>query len=256
MVSLALNADARRPGCTVILLAGGSGRRMGANKPKQYIEVAGKPLIWYPLRALERSKVVDDCVLVVPQGDVSRVREEIVAAGGFSRVRAIVPGGRERYESVWKGLQAAESLAAAGSRSGVVMIHDGARPFLTEDLLERCFLDAVEYGACTAAVPSKDTVTISDGEGFEAETPDRKRVWNVQTPQAFRGELLFSAFSKMAEELEGPEGSERLSWVTDDVSVVRRYVGARVRLVRGDYRNIKVTTEEDLRIAELFAERP
>ncbi len=242
-------AEGKKPYCTVILLAGGSGKRMGTDKPKQYLEIGGKPLLWYPLSILEKSKVADDCILVVPQRDISYVRECIVEAGSFSRVRAIVAGGQERYESVWKGLQAAEKESDRQDVSPeIVMIHDGARPFLTEELLERCFLEAVKYGACTAAVPSKDTVTISDGEGFERETPDRKYVWNVQTPQAFRQEILLPAFRKMAKELEQGDGRERLAWVTDDVSVVRCYGGVKIRLVQGDYRNIKVTTAEDLEV--------
>lgn len=244
-------AEEKKPYCTVILLAGGSGKRMGADKPKQYLEIAGKPLLWYPLNILERSKVADECILVAPRGDISFVEESIVEAGKFSRVRAVVAGGRERYESVWMGLQAVEKRSEGeGISPEVIMIHDGVRPFLTEELLERCFSEAVKYGACTAAVPSKDTVTISDGEGFERETPDRKYVWNVQTPQAFRQELLFPAFRKMAEELGREDGRGRLSWVTDDVSVVRYYTGAKIRLVQGDYRNIKVTTAEDLEVAK------
>lgn len=240
-------AEGKKPYCTVILLAGGSGKRMGTDKPKQYLEVAGKPLLCYPLRILEKSKVADECILVVPQGDISYVKESIVEAEGFSRVRAIVAGGQERYESVLKGLQAIEKRAGREELlPEVVMVHDGARPFLTEELLERCFQGALEYGACTAAVPSKDTVTVSDEEGFERETPDRKYVWNVQTPQAFRQEILFPAFRKMAEVLHRTKGRERLSWVTDDVSVARCYAGAKIRLVQGDYRNIKVTTAEDL----------
>lgn len=242
-----------KPYCTVILLAGGNGKRMGTERPKQYLEVAGRPLIWYSLRALEQSAVVDDCILVVPSGDVEYVEENIVRAGGFTRVRGITEGGRQRYESVWKGLLAAEKGRAGKAEDlDVIMIHDGARPFLTEKLLERCFQAAVEYGACTAAVPSKDTVTISDEEGFETETPDRRYVWNVQTPQSFRRELLLPAFRRMAEELERPEGRSALAWITDDVSVVRYYTGARIRLVQGDYRNIKVTTGEDLLTAEGF----
>ncbi|MCM1027551.1 MAG: 2-C-methyl-D-erythritol 4-phosphate cytidylyltransferase [Roseburia sp.] len=242
--------ERQRPRCSVILLAGGSGKRMGTEQPKQYLEIAGRPMIWYSLRALERSAVVDDCILVVPEGDIDYAKEKIVQAGQFSKALAVVAGGRERYESVWRGIRAlTEREPEEASR--IVMIHDGARPCLTEEILERCFYGALEYGACTAAVPSKDTITLSDGEGFEADTPDRKYVWNVQTPQAFRREILLSAFERMAAELE-TDSREKLSWITDDVSVVRRYGGARIRLVQGDYRNIKVTTIEDLRIAESF----
>lgn len=251
-----------RPHCTAILLAGGSGKRMGADRPKQFLEVAGRPLIWHSLNALEQSAVVDDCILVAAAGDIAYMQEAILRPGEFSKVKAVAEGGRERFESVWKGLQKLLELrgildgqffwAKGGASPEVILIHDGARPFLTEDILERCFLGALQDGACVAAVPSKDTVTIADGEGFEAQTPDRRYVWNVQTPQAFLADVLYDAFGKMAEELEGPDGLERLSWITDDASVVAYYNHARIRLVQGDYRNAKVTTKEDLQIMEGF----
>lgn len=246
--------EGEKPHCTVVLLAGGSGRRMGADRAKQFLEVAGKPLIWYSLNVLQQSKIVDDCVLVAPQKDISYVKEAIVEREGFSKVRAIIPGGRERYESVWKGLQTLGEGISSGAADApqVILIHDGARPCLTEDILERCFWEALKYGACVAAVPSKDTVTLADEEGFEAETPDRKFVWNVQTPQAFRTEVIYPAFRKMAQELEDREDLEAFSWITDDASVAQHYAGARIRIVRGDYRNMKVTTPEDLQIAEGF----
>lgn len=246
--------ERRKPYCTALLLAGGSGRRMGANKAKQFLEVGGKPLIWYALQALEQSEIVDDCVLVTSEKDIVYVREVIVEREGFSKVRAVTPGGRERFESVWRGLKTLEEgiKSHAPDAPQVIMIHDGARPCLTEDILERCFWDALKYGACVAAVPSKDTVTLADGEGFEAETPDRKYVWNVQTPQAFRTEIVYPAFCKMARELEERKDTAAFSWITDDASVVRRYAGGRIRIVQGDYRNIKVTTPEDLWIAKEF----
>lgn len=244
--------EKQKPLCRVILLAGGSGKRMGSDKPKQFLEVAGKPLIWYSLNALEKSETVEECILVVTKKDIPYVREEILKKNNFTKVRAVTEGGRERFESVWKGLQCLKETLKSGENvsSDVIMIHDGARPFLTEEILERCCLNAEEYGACVAAVPSKDTITISDEEGFERNTPDRKYVWNVQTPQAFRGDVLFTAFEKMAKELDSAGGTEKFSWITDDASVVQHYSGMKVRLVQGDYRNIKVTTAEDLQIAE------
>lgn len=242
-----------KPHCTAILLAGGSGKRMGADRPKQFLEIAGKPLIWHSLNALEQSEVVDDCILVAAAGDISYMQEAILEPGGFSKVKAVAEGGRERFESVWKGLQKLKELSGCGGTfPEVVLIHDGARPFLTEDMLERCFLGALENSACVAAMPSKDTITIADEEGFEVETPNRKYVWNVQTPQTFLADVLYDAFSKMADDLERPDGLKALSWITDDASVVEYYNHARIRLVPGDYRNIKVTTQEDLQIMEGF----
>lgn len=251
-----------KPRCTAILLAGGSGKRMGADKPKQFLEVAGRPLIWYSLNALEQSAVVDDCILVAAPGDISYMKKAILEPGGFSKVRAVAEGGRERFESVWRGLE--KLLEFRGilkekdfwlteeASSEVILIHDGARPFLTEDILERCFMGALQDGACVAAVPSKDTVTIADEEGFETQTPDRRYVWNVQTPQTFSADVIYDAFLKMAEDLDKPDGLEKLSWITDDASVVTYYNHARIRLVPGDYRNVKVTTKEDLQIMEGF----
>lgn len=251
-----------KPHCTAILLAGGSGKRMRADKPKQFLEVAGKPLIWHSLNALEQSAVVDDCILVAAAGDISYMQKAVLEPGGFSKVKAVAEGGRERFESVWKGLEKLlefrgifnkKDVCAKGEASSwVIMIHDGARPFLTEDILERCFLGALQDGACVAAVPSKDTVTIADEEGFEAQTPNRRYVWNVQTPQAFLADVLYDAFLKMAQDLDKPDGLDKLSWITDDASVVAYYNHARIRLVQGDYRNVKVTTQEDLQIMEGF----
>lgn len=246
--------ERKRPLCTAILLAGGSGKRMGSHKPKQFLEVAGKPLIWYSLNALEKSKTVDNCILVVAEKDIPYVQEDILKTNKFTKVRAVTEGGRERFESVWKGLQCLKRTLKSGENisSEIILIHDGARPFLTEEVLERCCLNAEEYGACVAAVPSKDTITVSDKEGFERVTPNRKYVWNVQTPQAFRRDILFSAFDRLAEDLEKADSLEEMDWITDDASVVQHYTDVKIRLVQGDYRNIKVTTPEDLSVAEGF----
>ncbi len=245
--------EKQKPHCTAILLAGGSGKRMGADKPKQFLEIAGKPLICHALSALEQSQIVDDCILVVAEKDISYMEEQILQKEHFTKVRAVTAGGRERFESVWKGLQALREVAQKDENPPqIIFVHDGARPFLSEDILERCFQGAMEYGACVAAVPSKDTVTIADEEGFEAKTPNRRYVWNVQTPQTFRAEVLYSAFDKMAEEFKKKDAFEMLSWITDDASVVEHYNGSRIRLVQGDYRNIKVTTQEDLLVMESF----
>lgn len=243
----------QKPHCTAILLAGGSGKRMGADKPKQFLEIAGKPLICHALEALENSGIVDDCILVVAQKDISYMEEQILQTGHFSKVRAIAPGGRERFESVLNGLQMLKKLTNKESApSQIIFVHDGARPFLTEDMLDRCLQGAMEYGACVAAVPSKDTITIADEHGFEARTPNRKYVWNVQTPQTFRADVIYTAFDKMAAELQKEGAMDRLSWITDDASVVEHYANVRIRLVQGDYRNIKVTTQEDLLVMESF----
>jgi 2-C-methyl-D-erythritol 4-phosphate cytidylyltransferase len=239
--------------CTVILLAGGSGKRMNSDRPKQFLEIAGRPLIRYSLDALQKSEIVDECILVAAAGDIPYMKEYILQPGNFTKVRAIAEGGRERFESVLNGVLMFEKLHDYKEEpERIVMVHDGARPYLTEDILERCFSKASEYAACVAAVPSKDTVTIADEDGFEAETPERKYVWNVQTPQAFKADVICSAFHKMADELKRENGLERLSRITDDASVVKYYTGTKICIVRGDYKNMKVTTQDDLPVMEKF----
>ena len=239
--------------CTMIVLAGGSGRRMGADRPKQFLKVNGKPLIWYALHAVEQSPLVDDCILVAAKGELPYVETQILDKYDFRKVMALAEGGRERFESVIHGLQKLREIKGAEkAASRIVMIHDGARPFLTEEIIEACFWGAEENGACVAAVPSKDTVAISDGTGIEVAVPDRRLLYQVQTPQSFRGNLAYEAFDKLAGELRGRDRLDDFSWITDDASVVAHYSGFRIRLVEGDYRNIKVTTAEDLPVAELF----
>lgn len=241
-----------RKRCTAVLLAAGNGSRMRQsgngkqeeNLPKQFRLLVGKPVIWYSLEALEQSEIIDDCVLVTGEEYLSYVREEILARFGFSKVRAVVAGGRERYESVYRGLQ------AAGQEQDFFFIHDGARPFLTEKILRDTYDAACRYGAAVAAVPAKDTVKIADEEGFCVTTPRRSLVWTVQTPQVFEAGLIRRAYDMLADRLEelAAEGVA----VTDDAMVAETMLGTRVKLVEASYENIKLTTPEDMKIAESF----
>lgn len=221
-----------------IVLAAGQGRRMGTEVAKQFLELEGKPLLTYALEAFEASPV-DEVILVTGQDQIAYCQDAIVKAFGLSKVTAVIHGGRERYHSVYEGLKAFRQ----GSAPDYVLIHDGARPLVTEEVIRRAICGAAHYGACVSAVPVKDTIKVSDKEGFAAETPDRRRLWQVQTPQAFRFELIYQAYEKM---LAAPEGQEK---ITDDAMVVETSLGERVKLIEGDYQNIKVTTPEDLPIA-------
>lgn len=228
--------------CTAIVLAAGHGSRMRSGVAKQYMLLRGRPLIWYALDAVEKSSVIDDCILVTGAEDISYAEEEIVAKYGFSKVSAVVAGGKERYDSVYNGLQ-----AAAGD---YIFIQDGARPFLTEEILKRCLTAVEEDHACVAGMPVKDTIKIVDENGFARQTPDRNFMWQVQTPQVFDAALILSAYEKLMQEKEKllREGIS----ITDDAMVVETFTDCKVRLVEGDYRNIKVTTPEDMAVAEAF----
>ncbi|MCH4193495.1 MAG: 2-C-methyl-D-erythritol 4-phosphate cytidylyltransferase [Butyrivibrio sp.] len=231
---------------TAIVLAAGKGSRMHANIPKQYMEVSGKPLIFYALRTFEES-FIDEIILVVSPGDIQYCQREIVKKYGFHKVTHIVEGGKERYHSVHRGLHAADP------ETDYVFIHDGARPCVSEKILERAFAEVQEYQACVVGMPVKDTIKIADSDGFTAQTPDRNLVWTVQTPQVFSCSLILKLYDRLiAEEAQLWQKGIR---VTDDAMVVETFSDVRIRLVEGSYSNIKVTTPEDVPVAELLLRR-
>lgn len=237
--------------CTAIVLSAGSGSRMKSNVAKQYIQLDGKPIIWYALNAVEQSQIIDDCILVTGPNDISYVKEEIVEKYGFTKVDTITAGGAERYLSVLNALRViAEKKTKVVNEDGYVFIHDGARPFLTETILEDTYAAVEQYHACVAAVPSKDTIKIADTEGFVADTPSRKYVWSIQTPQVFETQLIIKAYEALASNL--PSLQEQGITVTDDASVVELFTDYKVKLVEASYTNIKITTPEDINTAEAF----
>lgn len=225
--------------CTAVVLAAGSGKRMGTKVHKQYLLMGGKPVIYYSLRAFEASPLIDEIILVCGVGEVEYCQHEIVDKYRFSKVHKIISGGAERYDSVWNGLQNTED--------GYVYIHDGARPFVDEKMIERAYNCVSEYHACAAGMPSKDTVKIADSNNVVTETPDRSNVWVVQTPQVFDVGLIKKAYAVLMDQNEIN--------VTDDAMVAEQMLGCPVRLFYGSYENIKITTPEDLEIAEVFLKR-
>ncbi len=219
---------------TAIVVAGGKGSRMGSDLPKQYLELKDRPVISYCLEAFEKS-FVDEVILVTAEEFLDYCRQNIVEKYGYKKVKKIVAGGKERYHSVEKGLQEAKG-------SDYVYIHDAARPYLTQEMLER-LAEAVRcYEAVTAAVPSKDTIKEADEDAMSVKTLDRSRLWNIQTPQVFSYPLLSQAFEKMKK--------DQALGITDDTMVVEKYMGQRVKLVEGSYSNYKITTPEDMIIME------
>lgn len=221
-----------------ILLAGGQGKRMQSEIQKQYMMLAGRPLITYALEAFENS-TVDEIVLVTGAGEEEYARRELVEAYGFHKVTAIVAGGRERYHSVYEGLLALKSC-------DYVLIHDGARPMITEPIIDRAIKGAVEYDACVVGMPVKDTIKVADDDGFAAVTPERSRLWQVQTPQAFAYPLVRRAYDRIMADESLQRG------ITDDAMVVESGTDKKVKLIEGSYENLKVTTPEDLVLAEVL----
>lgn len=228
--------------CSAIVLAAGSGKRMNSDTKKQYMLINDKPVLYYSLKAFQES-FVDEIVLVVSPDDISYCREEIVRKYGFTKVSKIVTGGKERYHSVAEGLKNVTS-------GGYVFIHDGARPMLTQEILDRALVCVEEYNACVVGMPVKDTIKIADADKNIVETPNRSLVWMVQTPQVFEYQLIYEAYEELLLK-EDRLLSQGIS-ITDDAMVVEALTGKKVKLVEGSYENIKITTPEDISLAECF----
>lgn len=225
---------------TAIVLAAGSGKRMNSKVHKQYLIIQDRPVLYYSLKAFEDS-AVDEIVLVVGKGEEKFCRKEIVDKYGISKVKAIVEGGKERYHSVFKGLKQT-------SDADYVLIHDGARPFVNQDIIRRCMQEVQKYQACVVGMPVKDTIKIADEEGYAKQTPDRKNVWMIQTPQTFSYALIYEAYEEMLKTED--------TAITDDAMVLERIKGKKSKLIEGSYRNIKITTPEDLLIANVYLQHP
>lgn len=225
---------------TAIVLAAGSGKRMNSKVHKQYLIIQDRPVLYYSLKAFEDS-AVDEIVLVVGKGEEEFCRKEIVDKYGISKVKAIVEGGKERYHSVFEGLKQT-------SDADYVLIHDGARPFVNQDIIRRCMQEVQKYQACVVGMPVKDTIKIADEEGYAKQTPDRKNVWMIQTPQTFSYALIYEAYEEMLKTEDAA--------ITDDAMVLERIKGKKSKLIEGSYRNIKITTPEDLLIANVYLQHP
>ena len=220
---------------TVVIVAAGMGSRMKAAKTKQLIEIGGHPILWHTLSAFEAMAVIDDVVLVVKQDEMAYIKEEILDNGGFKKVGRVVSGGKERSDSVWKGIEAADM-------SELIMIHDGARPFIKEENVCELIEELGEYDGAVLAVPVKDTIKEVDNHSGEVtDTLNRNKLWAIQTPQLFRTATIRQAFQSR-EQIQMP--------IYDDAMLVEATTGGRIRIVSGDDSNIKITTPFDLIVAE------
>ena len=217
---------------SAIVLAGGRGKRMNYHKSKQFIEIKGKPVLVYTLEKFIYNKSIDEVILVLPEDEVDYCKKEVLQKYSL-KVDRIVIGGKERQDSVFNALEAME-------KANIVLIHDGARPFISEKIIEEGIKYANIYGAAAPGVTPKDTIKIKNEDNISVDTPDRNTLVAVQTPQCFKYDEIYQCHRKIKEEN---------AIVTDDTSVVERY-GHKVYLYEGDYTNIKITSPEDLILAE------
>lgn len=229
--------DSKKKSAAIILSAG-IGKRMNSNVPKQYLLLENKPILYYTIRTFEESRI-DAIVLVTGKGDEEYCQKEIVEKYGFQKVIRIVHGGKERYHSVYQGLKALDI-----NRYDYVFIHDGARPFVSNEIIENAFSELVENKACVVGVPVKDTIKIVDENGFVIDTPRRDQLYQVQTPQVFNGNLIWEAYSRLIAQEESllQKGIK----ITDDAMVVEALMNYKVKVIAGSYNNIKITTPDDL----------
>lgn len=246
-----------------IILAAGIGRRMNSDVAKQYLTLGGKPILYYTIKAFEESSV-DEIILVVGKQDSEYCKKAILDKYQFNKVQKIIEGGKERYHSVYNGLRAVNS-------ADYVLIHDGVRPFISREIIENTIDQLPLYNACVVGVPIKDTVKLVNEAGVVIETPNRDLVWSIQTPQAFSYEIIMKAYCMIMGESAYNSGQEEVVPInadainenkgkdkknslniTDDAMIVEHTLKQPIKMIMGNYRNIKITTPEDLIIGEAF----
>lgn len=222
---------------TGIVLAAGQGKRMNSKVAKQFLVLQGKPLLYYSLLAFEESSV-DEVVIVTGSEHIEYCQKDIVDLYGFKKVTAVVAGGKERYDSVYAGLCHLKD-------TDYVMIHDGARPFIAVDEIEAVKHTMINDQACIIGVPVKDTIKVVDTSLEITDTPERKSLWAAQTPQGFEYQELRHAYDTFYQE-ENPGALG----ITDDAMLYSFYTKKAVRVIPGSYNNLKITTPEDISMAE------
>lgn len=227
---------------TAIILAAGQGKRMNSKVAKQFLDLQGKPVLYYTLKAFEESNV-DDIILVTGNGQVEYCRDNIVTLYNIKKVSKVIEGGRERYDSVYQGLLNTKS-------SDYVLIHDGARPFVSVELIDNIITQVKKDKACIVGTPVKETIKVVNTDGIITATPDRSTLWSAQTPQAFEYTSIKKAFDLMYEDVD----KKRLG-ITDDAMVYETYLKLPVTMIYGNYNNLKLTTPEDLIMAEEILKR-
>ena len=223
-----------------IILSAGRGTRMGSNTPKQYMQLMGKPILYYSIKAFEDS-AVDSIIIVTGSDDIDYVRTSIVEEYGFNKVTAVIAGGKERYDSVYNGLK----VAAESADIDYALIHDGARAFVSRETIADCMANVKKHRACIAGMPVKDTIKVVSDSSTIVDTPARSTLWMAQTPQCFKLELALNSYRKMIE--QGAPAD-----ITDDAQVVKLYGGVDSVMVEASYNNIKITTPDDIALGEII----
>lgn len=223
------------PYCTAILVAAGQGKRMGTQMSKQFLPICGKEILAWTVEVFEKSPYIQKIIIMASEDGFSDIMA-LCQKYNWQKIQSIELGGKERQDSVSNG------LAVLDEKTEIVVIHDAVRPFVTDEMIGNSIEAAMAYGSAVIGVPVKDTIKVCDAEGIAVQTPERKTLWQIQTPQTFLKNVIVPAYENAAK--EGYIG-------TDDASVAE-FAGQRVKVIMGSYRNIKITTPEDLCIAQAF----
>ncbi len=224
--------------CTAIILAAGIGKRMGFDISKQFLKINSKHIIAYTLERFANVDEIDEIILVTKSDFINYCNEKILKKYEINKPVKIVEGGKERQNSVFKGLQAIED------KNSIVLIHDGVRPFVEENDIFRTIESAWEQGTGVLGVPAKDTVKICNSDNIVESTPDRNKVWYIQTPQTFKYDLIYEAH----------EDADKAGFLGTDDAMIAERMGIPVKIIEGSYNNIKITTIEDIAISKIIIE--
>ena len=215
----------------VVIVAAGTGSRMNMGINKQFIKLEGKEIIAYTIEKFYNNSNIEDIVVVVKEDESEFFKKEILDKYNFKNVK-IAYGGKERQDSVYNGLKLLDE------KCDVVLIHDGARPFVSDKIIDKSIEEAKEHKAIVVGVPVKDTIKVIDNDKNIVDTPNRSVLWAVQTPQTFDYNILIDAYK---------DAFKNKFYGTDDAMLVER-IGYKVKMLEGSYNNIKITTQEDLNI--------
>ncbi|MDR7857801.1 2-C-methyl-D-erythritol 4-phosphate cytidylyltransferase [Tissierella sp.] len=225
---------------SVIIAAAGMSNRMGSRINKQFIAIDGKPILAHTIEKFEKCRYIDEIILVSKEEEIDYCRKEIVKKYKFNKVSNIIRGGKERQDSIYNG------ILALNEKTDIVLTHDGARPFIKNENIEDGIEGVVEHGSCVIGVPVTDTIKVVSGEDKIQSTPQRSLLWAAQTPQCFKKHILIKGYENAINDKY---------FGTDDSSIVER-IGYDVKMIMGSYDNIKITTPEDIILAEsLFKDK-
>lgn len=223
-----------------IILSAGKGSRLKSNIPKQYIEVNNKPLIYYTIETFEKSVNIDEILIVSDKEHIDFFKNEFIPKYNFKKIKEVISGGKERSFSVKNALDTL--ILKENTKDDIILIHDGARPFISEDIISSGIKEAKIFGAVVVGVKVKDTIKVVENKNIILDTPNRESLWIAQTPQIFKLELIKNAYENLSNYDTAP---------TDD-SILVENIGHKVTMVQGSYENFKITTQDDLALANFL----